>query len=64
VLVGLTKLAGVVVFWVVSGPGIAALAVGYLGLLRLFRTVTARASAGTEGAAAGGGHRPARADGG
>ncbi len=39
-LIILLKSAGVAVFWVVSGTVVAASALGYLALLRLFRTLT------------------------
>lgn len=39
-LIVLLKSAGVAVFWIVSGPAAAASALGYLVLLRLFRTIT------------------------
>lgn len=39
-LIVLLKSAGVATFWVVSGTVVAASAIGYLAILRLFRTVT------------------------
>jgi 4-hydroxybenzoate polyprenyltransferase len=41
-LIVLLKSAGVAVFWAVSGTVVAASALGYLMLLRLFRTLTRR----------------------
>lgn len=43
VLEVVTKLAGVLVFWVLSGPITAGMVVGYLLLLRSFRLLTRRA---------------------
>ncbi|WP_396611886.1 UbiA family prenyltransferase [Haloferax sp. S1W] len=42
VLVAVGKSLGVVTFWVVAGRVVAALAVGYLLVIRLFRTLTQR----------------------
>jgi len=47
-LIVLLKSAGVATFWIVSGPIVAASAVGYLALLRLFRTLTRWETAGSE----------------
>ena len=43
VLIVLLKASGVLLFWAMAGEPVAGLAVGYLVLLRLFRTVTRRA---------------------